>query len=124
MMTLPVILARSVPILWSQGYGRGRHEADCAAIVGGMLTSTVLALAVIPGVYSLWRERELVSATPARRRVTKDSSGRTRCCHFYWKYPVTRRTRILIAFAVSPDGVRWLQINQECKRGCKGRRCS
>lgn len=31
-------------------------------MVGGMLTSTVLTLAVIPAVYSLWRERGLAAA--------------------------------------------------------------
>jgi Cu/Ag efflux pump CusA len=31
-------------------------------MVGGMLTSTVLTLAVIPSVYSLWKERLLARA--------------------------------------------------------------
>jgi len=30
-----------------------------APMVGGMLTSTVLTLAVIPAIYSLWKQREL-----------------------------------------------------------------
>jgi Cu(I)/Ag(I) efflux system membrane protein CusA/SilA len=31
-----------------------------APMVGGMLSSTVLTLVVIPAVYSLWKERALV----------------------------------------------------------------
>lgn len=30
-----------------------------APMVGGMITSTVLTLVVIPAIYSFWREREL-----------------------------------------------------------------
>jgi copper/silver efflux system protein len=33
-------------------------------MVGGMISSTVLTLVVIPAVYSLWRERGLIAARP------------------------------------------------------------
>ena len=33
-----------------------------APMVGGMVSSTVLTLIVIPAVYSLWRERQVVLA--------------------------------------------------------------
>ena len=33
-----------------------------APMIGGMLSSTVLTLVVIPAVYSLWHERALASA--------------------------------------------------------------
>jgi Cu(I)/Ag(I) efflux system membrane protein CusA/SilA len=32
-----------------------------APMVGGMITSTVLTLVVIPAIYSLWREREIAN---------------------------------------------------------------
>jgi len=52
-----------LPILWSQGTGSDVMKRIAAPMVGGMLTSTVLTLVVIPAIYSLWKEREV------RRRV-------------------------------------------------------
>jgi copper/silver efflux system protein len=46
-----------IPILWSQGAGADVMKRIAAPMVGGMLTSTVLTLVVIPAVYSLWKER-------------------------------------------------------------------
>ena len=46
----------------SQGTGADVMKRIAAPMVGGMLTSTVLTLAVIPAVYSLWKEREVVRA--------------------------------------------------------------
>jgi copper/silver efflux system protein len=34
-----------------------------APMVGGMVSSTILTLVVIPAIYSLWKERSLASAT-------------------------------------------------------------
>jgi len=59
MMTVTAIMAGLVPILWSQGTGADMMKRIAAPMVGGMLTSTVLTLAVIPVVYSLWKERSL-----------------------------------------------------------------
>ena len=66
MMTVTAIMAGLVPILWSQGTGADVMKRIAAPMVGGMLTSTVLTLVVIPAIYSLWKEREL---TRADRRV-------------------------------------------------------
>jgi len=59
MMTVIAIMAGLVPILWSQGTGADVMKRIAAPMVGGMLTSTLLTLVVIPAVYSLWKEREL-----------------------------------------------------------------
>ncbi len=59
MMTVMAIMAGLVPILWSQGTGADVMKRIAAPMVGGMITSTVLTLAVIPAVYSLWRERDI-----------------------------------------------------------------
>ncbi|HEY5062707.1 MAG TPA: CusA/CzcA family heavy metal efflux RND transporter, partial [Gemmatimonadaceae bacterium] len=74
MMTVTAIMAGLIPILWSQGTGADVMKRIAAPMVGGMLTSTVLTLAVIPAVYSLWKEREVrraatVVATAARQPV-------------------------------------------------------
>ncbi|MGH7646991.1 MAG: efflux RND transporter permease subunit [Gemmatimonadaceae bacterium] len=60
LMTVTAIMAGLLPILWSQGTGADVMKRIAAPMVGGMLTSTLLTLAVIPVVYSLWKERALV----------------------------------------------------------------
>ena len=64
MMTVTAIMAGLVPILWSQGTGADVMKRIAAPMVGGMLTSTVLTLVVIPAIYSLWKERVVRRATP------------------------------------------------------------
>jgi copper/silver efflux system protein len=68
MMTVTAIMAGLVPILWSQGTGADVMKRIAAPMVGGMITSTVLTLGVIPAVYSLWKEREVRSAKAVRSR--------------------------------------------------------
>jgi copper/silver efflux system protein len=58
-MTVSAIMAGLIPILWSQGTGADVMKRIAAPMVGGMLTSTVLTLVVIPAIYSLWKERGL-----------------------------------------------------------------
>ncbi|HUR92205.1 MAG TPA: CusA/CzcA family heavy metal efflux RND transporter [Gemmatimonadaceae bacterium] len=59
MMTVVAIIAGLLPILWSQGTGADVMKRIAAPMVGGMITSTVLTLVVIPAIYSLWKEREM-----------------------------------------------------------------
>jgi copper/silver efflux system protein len=60
MMTVTAIMAGLIPILWSQGAGADVMKRIAAPMVGGMVTSTLLVLLVIPAVYSLWKERLLL----------------------------------------------------------------
>ena len=62
MMTVTAIMAGLLPILWSAGTGSSVMKRIAAPMVGGMVSSTVLTLVVIPAVYSLWKEWELRSA--------------------------------------------------------------
>jgi Cu(I)/Ag(I) efflux system membrane protein CusA/SilA len=59
MMTVTAIMAGLLPILWGSGTGASVMKRIAAPMVGGMISSTVLTLVVIPAVYSLWKEREL-----------------------------------------------------------------
>lgn len=59
LMTVTAIIAGLLPILWSQGTGADVMKRIAAPMVGGMLSSTVLTLVVIPAIYSLWKEWEL-----------------------------------------------------------------
>ena len=62
MMTVTAIMAGLLPILWGSGAGASVMKRIAAPMVGGMISSTVLTLVVIPAVYSLWKEREVRSA--------------------------------------------------------------
>ena len=57
MMTVTAIIAGLLPILWGHGTGASVMKRIAAPMVGGMVSSTVLTLIVIPAVYSLWKER-------------------------------------------------------------------
>ena len=59
MMTVAAIIAGLLPILWGTGAGSSVMKRIAAPMVGGMVSSAILTLAVIPAVYSLWRERHL-----------------------------------------------------------------
>jgi len=63
MMTVTAIMAGLLPILWGNGTGASVMKRIAAPMVGGMVSSTILTLVVIPAVYSLWKERELASTT-------------------------------------------------------------
>jgi copper/silver efflux system protein len=73
-MTVMAIMAGLLPILWSQGTGADMMKRIAAPMVGGMLTSTVLTLVVIPAIYSLWKERLLARADASEREGVPTSS--------------------------------------------------
>jgi Cu(I)/Ag(I) efflux system membrane protein CusA/SilA len=59
LMTVTAIMAGLLPILWGGGAGASVMKRIAAPMVGGMISSTVLTLVVIPAIYSLWKEREV-----------------------------------------------------------------
>ena len=59
MMTVTAIMAGLIPILWSEGAGADVMKRIAAPMVGGMVTSTLLVLLVLPALYSLWKERRI-----------------------------------------------------------------
>jgi copper/silver efflux system protein len=59
MMTVTAIIAGLTPILWGEGTGADVMKRIAAPMVGGMVTATLLTLAVIPAIYFLWRSWEL-----------------------------------------------------------------
>ena len=61
-MTVTAIMAGLLPILWSTGAGASVMKRIAAPMVGGMVTSSVLTLLVIPAIYSLWRQRGMSHA--------------------------------------------------------------
>jgi Cu(I)/Ag(I) efflux system membrane protein CusA/SilA len=53
MMTVVAIMAGLLPILWSTGAGSEVMQRIAVPMIGGMVSSTVLTLVVIPAVYAL-----------------------------------------------------------------------
>ncbi|QDF98378.1 CusA/CzcA family heavy metal efflux RND transporter [Azoarcus sp. DD4] len=59
MMTVVAIMAGLLPIMWSSGTGAEVMSRIAAPMVGGMISSTVLTLAVIPALYAVVKEWQL-----------------------------------------------------------------
>jgi Cu(I)/Ag(I) efflux system membrane protein CusA/SilA len=59
LMTVVTIVAGLLPILWSTGTGADVMKRIAAPMVGGMVSSTLLELLVLPVVYFLWRRRAI-----------------------------------------------------------------
>jgi Cu(I)/Ag(I) efflux system membrane protein CusA/SilA len=58
-MTVSAIVAGLLPIMWGHGTGSQVMKRIAAPMVGGMVSSTVLTLVVIPAIYYLWKNREV-----------------------------------------------------------------
>ncbi len=71
MMTFFAIFAGLLPIMWSHGTGALAMKRIAAPMVGGMISTTVLTLLIVPLVYFLWRSRGVeappVEAKPVRK---------------------------------------------------------
>jgi Cu(I)/Ag(I) efflux system membrane protein CusA/SilA len=61
-MTVSVILAGLVPIMFSTGTGADVMKRIAAPMVGGVITSTILELVIYPAIYMLWKGREFKKA--------------------------------------------------------------
>src|ERR1019366_5422169 len=69
-MTVTAIMAGLLPIIWSTGAGASVMKRIAAPMIGGMVSSTILTLLVIPAIYSLWKGRE-IAVSPAPERGAK-----------------------------------------------------
>jgi len=58
-MTVAVIIAGLLPIMWGSGTGSEVMRRIAAPMVGGMITAPLLSMLVIPAAYLLLRRREL-----------------------------------------------------------------
>ena len=76
MMTVVAIMAGLLPIMWGTGTGSEVMRRIAAPMVGGMVSSTLLTLIVIPAIYGLIMQRRL--ARKARGAVTVAVVGQVR----------------------------------------------
>ena len=64
-MTVVTTMAALLPVMWSSGTGSEIMQRIAAPMIGGMVSSTLLTLVVIPALYSLVLQRRLQSAQAA-----------------------------------------------------------
>jgi len=63
LMTVTVVLASLIPILWESGIGSDVMKPIAAPIVGGMITSTIHVLILVPVFFAVMKERALRAGT-------------------------------------------------------------
>jgi len=63
-MTICVIVAGLLPILWSHGAGADVMKRIATPMVGGVVTSGIMELAIYPIIFYLWRSRRLPEGSP------------------------------------------------------------
>jgi Cu(I)/Ag(I) efflux system membrane protein CusA/SilA len=61
-MTVAVVLAGLMPIMFGSGTGSEVMQRIAAPMVGGMVTAPLLSMFVVPAAYYLMRRRELARA--------------------------------------------------------------
>ena len=64
MMTVCAIMAGLLPIMWSHGTGAEVMQRIAVPMIGGMVSSTLLTLIVIPAIYAVVKGVTIV-AVPA-----------------------------------------------------------
>ncbi len=57
LMTVGVILAGLIPIMYSHGAGSDIMKRIAAPMIGGVITSEILELTVYPAIYLIWKRR-------------------------------------------------------------------
>lgn len=80
MMTVVAIMAGLLPILWSTGTGSEVMQRIAVPMIGGMVSSTILTLVVIPAIYALakgWRlpKTAAEAAIELNAAAIKDGAG-------------------------------------------------
>jgi Cu(I)/Ag(I) efflux system membrane protein CusA/SilA len=74
MMTVVAIMAGLLPIMWSTGTGSEIMQRIAVPMIGGMISSTLLTLIVIPAIFGLVKGFPLPSGAPDDRRSAAGES--------------------------------------------------
>jgi Cu(I)/Ag(I) efflux system membrane protein CusA/SilA len=69
MMTVAAIMAGLLPIMWTHGTGAEVMQRIAVPMIGGMVSSTVLTLVVIPVIYAVVKGVRLASTVPTSAHV-------------------------------------------------------
>ena len=65
MVTVAAIMGGLLPIMWTTGTGADVMKRIAALMIGGMVSSTILTLLVIPVLYAVWRGWSMSSGAPS-----------------------------------------------------------
>ena len=76
-MTVVAIMAGLLPILWNTGTGSEVMQRIAVPMIGGMVSSTILTLLVIPAIYGLVKGWRLPSAATFRMVWARCCNDRT-----------------------------------------------
>jgi Cu(I)/Ag(I) efflux system membrane protein CusA/SilA len=68
MMTVAAIMAGLLPIMWSHGTGAEVMQRIAVPMIGGMVSSTLLTLIVIPAIYAVVKGSSLRTRSPRKAR--------------------------------------------------------
>jgi Cu(I)/Ag(I) efflux system membrane protein CusA/SilA len=74
-MTVVTTMAGLMPIMWDSGTGSEVMSRIVAPMIGGMISSTVLTLAVIPALYALVKQWQMRRPTPGALVATAAAKG-------------------------------------------------
>jgi copper/silver efflux system protein len=75
LMTVCAVLASLIPILWESGIGSDVMKPIAAPIVGGMITSTIHVLILVPVFFVMMKERALKRGTLVARGDSTSTHG-------------------------------------------------
>ena len=70
LMTVTVVMASLIPIMWSQGVGSDVMKPIAAPIIGGMVTSTIHVLIITPVIFYIMKRRALRRGALKRSGMT------------------------------------------------------
>jgi len=71
LMTVTAVILSLAPILWESGIGSDVMKTIAAPIVGGMITSTIHVLILVPVFFFLMKRRALRRGALARQQATE-----------------------------------------------------
>lgn len=77
-MTVAVIIAGLLPVMWGEGTGSEVMRRIAAPMVGGMVTAPLLSMLVIPAAYLLLQRRSLRRTHADREAEPVAEGGSTR----------------------------------------------
>jgi Cu(I)/Ag(I) efflux system membrane protein CusA/SilA len=72
LMTVTAVLASLIPILFESGIGSDVMKPIAAPIVGGMITSTIHVLILVPVFFVLMKERALWRGTLGKAQAANE----------------------------------------------------
>ena len=107
MMTVAAIMAGLLPIMWSHGTGAEVMQRIAVPMIGGMVSSTVLTLVVIPAIYAV------VKGFAMRNRIWPRRFSRCNGLRRAWRFSFFRRAPPAPSSARSaPRGRHWSRENK------------